>query len=95
MYKIEHKGLDISFDVPDLRQRHIEEFFKNLRELQGGQIRLSSPELVGCTVRSAIMCGWLEGLPLKDVDEMLPGKATWLSGKIQDILAKLQEVPGE
>jgi len=36
MRHIEHKGLGLAFDLPDLRQRDVEEFFRVKREMESG-----------------------------------------------------------
>jgi len=36
--KIEHEGLSLTFDLPDLRQRDVEEYFATLRLRREGQI---------------------------------------------------------
>jgi len=92
--KIEQEGLGVSYELPDFRQRDVEEFWNIRRELDGGD-RLSGTERNGNIVRAAARLGWLEGLKEKDVDDMRPNAVSWLANAIADAIAKAFEVPGE
>ncbi len=91
--KIEHKGLGVSYDLPDLTQRMVEEMFAGLRAKGVGDDDTSAPEYAGNVVRVCKELGWLDGIG--DVDEMKPNVTVWLSGEINNHVAEALTVPPE
>lgn len=95
MTKCENEKLGISVELPELRQRDVEAFFRAVRELQGGDLNVSSPELVGVTVRAAARVGLLPGVNEGAIDDMRPAAVMALSQAVNDHLAEALRVPGE
>lgn len=93
--EIKHEKLELSFVLPEFRQRDVEAYFKALRDIQGGEVNLSAPEFVGCVVRAAAKCGWLEGATEESVGDMKPAAVMWLSDSIQMAIREATAVPGE
>ena len=93
--KFENEKLGISVELPDMKQRDVEAFFRTVRELQGGDINVSSPELVGVTVRAAARVGLLPGVNEGDVDDMRPAAVMALSKAFNEHLADALRIPGE
>ena len=94
--KIENQKLEISAELlDDLRQRHVEAFFRAARDLQGGELNVSSPEYTGITVRAAARAGLLSGVNEGDVDDMRPAAVRVLAAGINDHISEALAVPGE
>lgn len=95
--EFKHEDFAISVQVVELRQGHVEAFFKAKRDLDGdNEINLSVPELLGSIVRAAcrskiVESGMLEG----DVGEMSPKAIRWLAEKIDAHIAEAMEIPPE
>ena len=93
--KIENRTLGISVELPDLRQRDVEAFFRAVRDLQDGELNVSSPEYTGITVRAAARTGLLPGIDEGDVDDMRPAAVRVLAQGINDHISESLAVPGE
>lgn len=93
--KFENEKLGISVELPDMKQRDVEAFFRTVRELQGGDINVSSPELMGATVRAAARVGLLTGVKESDIDDMRPAAVMALSTAFNEHLADALRIPGE
>ncbi len=91
--KIQHKGLGVAYELPDLTQRMVEDYFKALRERTVEAKEISSPEFAGDVVRTAAALEWLDGLG--EVGDLKPSVTVWLSGKINDHVVEALEVPPE
>ena len=94
--KLENAKLEVSVEVAEhILQRHVEEFFKAKRELDGeNAVRLSSPEHHGSILRASWKCGLLLP-PEQKVEEMRPAVVRWLGRKLDDMLGEALEVPPE
>ncbi len=91
--KIEHKGLGVSYELPDLTQRQVEDLFASLREKGTDDDEISAPEYAGNVVRTAVELEWLNGIG--PVGEMKPAVVTWLAGEINNLVAEAITVPPE
>lgn len=77
--------------IRDLRQRHIDAYFPQLREVPTE--KLSAPEYAGVIVRAAATVGIIEGLRPEDVDDLKPGMVIKLAGQINEAVAEALTVP--
>ena len=93
--KYENEKLGISVELPELRQRDVEAFFRAVRELQGGDLNVSSPEYLGITVRAACRAGLLPGIKEVDIDDKTPAAVHILARAVNDHLAEALRIPGE
>jgi hypothetical protein len=92
---IENVKLGISIDLPDVNQRIVEDFFKAIRDFQGGELVLSGPENAGAVVRAAAVVGLLGDMDEDDVDEMHPANVLVIAQGINNHVAEALEIPGE
>jgi hypothetical protein len=85
--KITHKKFgEFTIKVDPLLQKHIEAFFKKIREGGVDLDAISAPEYAGACVRAAVELDWIE--PLFNVDESEPKKVVWINGEIQKFIAE-------
>jgi len=73
----------------DLRQRHVEKFFSELRGVKASD--LSAPEYAGKVVRAAVSSGILsiQG----EVDDMTPSEVLGLAIEINSLIAEKLTIP--
>ena len=93
MIKIQHKSLGVAYELPELTQRMVEDYFKALRERTVEPEEISAPEFAGDVVRTAADLEWLNGV--NEVGDLKPSITIWLSGKINDHVAEALAVPPE
>jgi len=93
--KIENQKLEISVELPQLRQRDVEAYFRAARDLQDGELNVSSPEYLGITVRAACRAGILPGYKEADIDDLLPAAVHVLALGINDHISEALRIPGE
>lgn len=94
--RLENVPLDVAADfVEPLLQRHVEQFFKEQRALNGSNdVRLSSPEYQGNMLRAA----WTAGVllePKQDVGAMRAAQVRWLAQKVDTLLGEALSIPPE
>ena len=90
----EHKTLEAWVEVPEpLLQRHVEELYKGLRAAKIDPMALSAPEYNAGLVSVAVGLGWC-GIPSPLLD-LRPAVITWITRKINDVLAEALTVPPE
>lgn len=82
----------IVLDDIQIRQRHVEEFYKRVRELQGGDVRISSPEFVGVVVRASSTAGIIGGIDEDGIGELTPADVIRLSELVQNTLTEASGV---
>lgn len=91
-----HEELNITIVIPDdLRQRHIEEFFRAIREIRGENIDLSAPEYNGIVVRAGVRLDWMVDVTEEEIADMHPAGVTWAAGIINDAIAQAYVISGE
>lgn len=93
--KVENEKLGISVELPVLRQRDVEAFFRAARELLGGDVNVSSPEYMGITARAACRAGLLPGITEEAIGDMSPAAAHILARAINEHIAEAMRIPGE
>jgi hypothetical protein len=74
----------------DLRQRDLEDFYKEMRKLEDSSKgdKISIPEFSGNSVRAAIKLGWFSKIDSTDVDNMHPGVVQQLQIKITSLISE-------
>lgn len=72
--------------LQDIRQRHVESYFRTLRESEVDLKQLSSPEYCGQVVRAAVIAGIVTDI--KDVGEMVPKEVIEMSVAVNDLIAE-------
>lgn len=75
----------------NLKQRHVEAFFKHLRAL-GADGDMTSPERAGVIVRAAAHSGILS-IQEDTVADMAPAEVVETAGAVNKLLAEALEVP--
>ena len=96
MNKIEHEGLDLSFELPELTQGRMEDFYRERRKvLDAIEGEPSGAEGNGATVRVLARLGWLEGVEEDDVSDMRPAAVMFLSTEFLGIVQEAYAIPGE
>ena len=93
--KIENQALGISMELPELKQRDVEAYFRAARDLLGGEVDVSSPEYQGVTVRAAARAGMLPGIKEDDVGDMSPAATHLLARAVNNHIAESLSVPVE
>lgn len=91
--RIAHKTLGVSYDLPELTQRMVEDLFAGLRAKGTDDDDTSAPEYAGAVVRTADELGWLDGIG--PVGDLKPNVCVWLSGEINNLVAEALTVPPE
>lgn len=86
--KLEHKQFG-SYEIVDLKQRHVEAFTENLGDIKDVKI-MAYRRLV---IEAAIKAGWFVTPPDGDMQEESPGFVGWLGDAIAKHFAEVIEIP--
>lgn len=86
--KLEHKQFG-SYEIVDLKQRHVEEYWAALGDLK--DIKIIQARRVA--IEAAIKAGWFVNPPEGDMKEQLPGFVAWLGDALANHFASVMEIP--
>ena len=84
--KIKHKKFGEFEFIDPLLQKHLEAYFREMREEGVDIMNVSVPEYSGGCVRAAIKLKYIT--PVFDVDESPPNKVQWINRQWQEYLAE-------
>jgi hypothetical protein len=90
---IQHKGLDLEFELPEILQGSLEVYEKELSKYVTDIENIQVAVWQGGVVRAATKAGWLEGLKEKEIDSMKPNAIAWLSARIVEHVSAAREIP--
>lgn len=92
---IENEALGIAYDLPELTQGRMEDFYRERRRMLEDDDNVSGAEGNGATVRVLARLGWLEGLDEDDIPEMKPAVVFLIAVEFSRIVTEAYEIPGE
>jgi hypothetical protein len=96
MNRIENEALGIAYDLPELTQGRMEDFWLHRRNwLDRIEGEPSGAEVNGAIVRVLARLGWLEGVEETDVPEMKPAVVMFIAAEFSRIVAEAYAIPGE
>lgn len=93
--KIQHKGLGIDIDMPEILQGKLEEFERETEAAisyvneHGLQVAIFN----GSLLRAAVKVGWLPGIEIDEIPNMPPAKVAFIASQITQALIDARDVP--
>ena len=84
--------MDNLLSKDELKQRHVEAFFKHMRALNPDGKVVTGPEQAGVIVRAAAHSGILS-IREDAVDEMAPGEVVRLASDVNKLIAEALDIP--
>ena len=98
MTLIEHKGLGLSTELKEIRQRDLERFYKRQREvwLEMGvdPTAISLPEYSGAVIRIASELDFFSER-FEDIDNWKPAKTSYLKDELVKAIVEATTIPPE
>lgn len=92
--RAEHAGFELSFELPDLKQRDADAFFRHLRSLAPEWRTMGVLERASAFAKAAIRMGWYPGWTVEQIDECsTPGLVSWLGMEADAHLASYVTIP--
>lgn len=94
MTHIGHKGLGLSVELKDLKQRDLEQFYAKQREVGLDPKFMSLPEYAGGQMRIASELDFFSER-FEDIDDWIPAKTLFLHKKFSDAVSEAVKIPPE
>lgn len=92
---VEHKGLGLALDLPELRQRDVEAFYAAMRALDPDWRKQPAVERAGDYARAAVRLGWYTGCDEAGIAGMSPAAVWWIGAQVDSHVYAALKIPPE